>query len=212
VEVAQEIRRLSAREGGLPDDTGPAGPRRRILEAALGLFAEKGFAGASIRDIATAAGVRSATLYAHYNAKEQILADLVLIGHQDHHQRLRAAVQNDDPAAALAALVEAHVRWHAEHPRLAIVANAELHALSAELGAASLALRDASTELLVGAIRQGTERGVFAPADVWMAAAAIGGMGIRVANWFAPDGDYSVDEVAASYSNFALCIARGINA
>jgi AcrR family transcriptional regulator len=215
VEVAQEIRRLSARDGGLPVGTGPEGPRRRILEAALGLFAERGFAGASIRDIATAAGVRSATLYAHYDAKEQILADLVLLGHEDHHQRLAAAAQDsdgNDPSARLAALVEAHVRWHAEHPRLAIVANAELHALSAELGAGSLALRDASTELLVGVIREGTERRAFAPADVWMAAAAIGGMGIRVANWFAPDGTYSVDEVAAAYSNFALCIARGSNA
>ncbi len=214
MEVAQEIRRLSARHGGLPAGTGPEGPRRPILEAALGLFAERGFAGASIRDIATAAGVRSATLYAHYIAKEQILADLVLIGHEDHHERLRAAAEANanDPAATLVALMSAHVRWHAEHPRLAIVANAELHALSPELGAPSLALRDASTELLVGAIRDGTERGVFAPADVWMAAAAIGGMGIRVANWFAPDGDYSVDEVAAAYSNFALCIARGINA
>src|SRR5688572_449835 len=113
---------------------GPEGPRRRVLEAALGLFAEKGFAGASIRDIATAAGVRSATLYAHYSAKEQILADIVLIGHEDHHERLRAALLGSDagPRAQLTALVKAHVRWHADHPRLAIVANAELHALSAE--------------------------------------------------------------------------------
>jgi AcrR family transcriptional regulator len=211
VELAREIRRLSAREGGLPDGVGPTGPRRPILEAALGLFAERGFAGASIRDIAAEAGVRSATLYAHYNAKEQILADLVLIGHEDHHARLRAAATDTNPHAQLAALAGAHVRWHAEHPRLAIVANAELHALSRELAAPSLVLRDASTELLVGVIRRGTDAGVFAPADVWMAAAAIGGMGIRVANWFTTD-TYTVDDVVAAYAEFALCIARGINA
>ncbi|HUR77591.1 MAG TPA: TetR/AcrR family transcriptional regulator [Acidimicrobiales bacterium] len=212
MEVAQEIRRLSARGGGLPPGTGPDGPKRRILEAALGLFAEHGFAGASIRDIATAAGVRSATLYAHYNAKEQILADVVLIGHEDHHDQLRAASGGGDSAAQLVALVGAHVRWHATNPRLATVANAELHALSPELAAASLALRDASTALLVGVVERGTAAGEFAPADVWMAAAAIGGMGIRVASWFTPTGDYSVEDVATAYSNFALCIARGINA
>ena len=27
-----------------------------------------------------------------------------------------------------------------------------------------------------------------------------------------PDGDYTVDDVVAAYSEFALCIARGINA
>jgi AcrR family transcriptional regulator len=191
VELAQEIRRLSATEGGLPDGVGPTGPRRRILEAALGLFAERGFAGASIRDLATAAGVRSATLYAHYGAKEQILADLVLVGHEDHHEQLRAA-------AGLEALVRAHVRWHAEHPRLAVVVNAELHALSPELAAPALALRDASTQLLIDA----------AGGD-WLAAAAIGGMGIRVANWFNPVGDFTVDEVADRYAAFALRMVEG---
>jgi AcrR family transcriptional regulator len=194
VEVAQESRRLSAREGGLPDGTGPTGPRRRILEAALGLFAETGFAGASIRDIATAAGIQSASLYAHYGSKEHILADLVLIGHEDHHARLRAA-------EGLEELVRAHVHWHAEHPRLAVVVNAELHALSPELAAPVIAIRDRSTQLLLDA----------ADGD-WLAAAAIGGMGIRVANWFSPDGDYSVDEVADTYAAFATRIVGGTNA
>jgi AcrR family transcriptional regulator len=191
VEVAQENRRLSAREGGLAEGMGPEGPRRRILEAALGLFAEKGFAGASIRDIATAAGIQSASLYAHYGAKEQILADLVLLGHEDHHARLSAAT-------GLAALVREHVRWHAENPRLAVVVNAELHALSPELAAPALAIRDASTQLLIDAA-----------GDDWLAAAAIGGMGIRVANWFSPEGDFTVDEVADRYAEFAMSIVGG---
>jgi hypothetical protein len=43
----------------------------------------------------------------------------------------------------------------------------------------------------------------------WLAAAAIGGMGIRVANWFSPDGDFTVDEVADRYAEFALSIVGG---
>ncbi len=210
MEVAQEIRRLSARHGGLPAGPGPTGPRRRILEAALGQFAERGYAGASIRNIASAAGVRSATLYAHYVAKEQILADIVLIGHVDHHEQLQAALAGSDdrPDKQLAALVRAHVRWHAAHPRLAVVANAELHALSPDLAGPSLAVRDSSTQLLLDAARRGAEAGVFAPVDEWLAVAAIGGMGIRVASWFTPDGDYAADDVAAAYADFALRIMR----
>jgi AcrR family transcriptional regulator len=200
VEVAQEIRRLSAREGGLPEGTGPTGPRRRILDAALGLFAEKGFAGASIRDIAALAQMQSASLYAHYGSKEHILADLVLIGHEDHHARLLGVV-------GLEPLVRAHVRWHAEHPRLAVVANAELHALSPELAAPALAVRDASTQLLLDAVRAGTEAGEFAPIDEWLAVAAIGGMGIRVANWF--DESDSIEHVMDTYAAFAMRIVGG---
>ncbi|MEY2419136.1 MAG: hypothetical protein QOG90_1816 [Actinomycetota bacterium] len=200
MEVAQEIRRLSAREGGLPEGTGPTGPRRRILDAALGLFAEKGFAGASIRDIAALAQMQSASLYAHYGSKEHILADLVLIGHEDHHARLLGVV-------GLEPLVRAHVRWHAEHPRLAVVANAELHALSPELAAPALAVRDASTQLLLDAVRAGTEAGEFAPIDEWLAVAAIGGMGIRVANWF--DESDSIEHVMDTYAAFAMRIVGG---
>jgi hypothetical protein len=91
------------------------------------------------------------------------------------------------------------------------VANAELHALSAELAAPSLAVRDSSTQMLLDVARQGTAQGVFAPVDEWLAVAAIGGMGIRVANWFSPEGDYEADEVAEAYSAFAHSIMRTEN-
>jgi AcrR family transcriptional regulator len=209
VELVKESRRLSAREGGLPEGTAPEGTRGRILEAALVLFAERGFWGASIRDIAEATGLRSATLYAHYASKEQILADLVLIGHEEHHGALQAA---SDPADTfpnqLANLVRAHVRFHAEHPRLALVANAELHALSADLVGPALTLRDGSTQMLLDVAQRGVEAGVFAPVDVWLAVAAIGGMGIRVANWY-PHQNETIDEVADAYAQFALAIMQG---
>lgn len=209
MELAQETRRLSTRDGGLPDGRTPEGTRGRILEAALVLFAERGFAGASIRDIAEATGLRSATLYAHYPSKEHILADLVLIGHEEHHSSLSAAIDpDDDVTQQFAALVRAHVRFHAEHSRLALVANAELHALSTALVGPALALRDSSTQMMFDLARRGTEAGVFAPIDEWLAIAAIGGMGIRVANWF-PHERETVDEVADTYAQFALRILGG---
>ena len=211
LELVQESRRLSTRHGGLPEGTAPEGTRGRILEAALALFAERGFWGASIRDIANETGLRSATLYSHYASKDQILADLVLIGHQVHHAALQAAIAPDDAIPAqLAAVVRAHVRFHAEHSRLAVVANAELHALSGELVAPALAVRDSSTQILFDLARRGVEAGVFAPIDEWMAVAAIGGMGIRVANWF-PHEHETIDEVADTYAAFALRIMGGDN-
>ncbi|WIM96949.1 helix-turn-helix domain-containing protein [Actinoplanes oblitus] len=44
--------------------------RARIRDAAIGLFAEKGIAGATIRDIAQAAGVSSGLLRHHFGSKE----------------------------------------------------------------------------------------------------------------------------------------------
>ncbi|MBA4763139.1 TetR/AcrR family transcriptional regulator [Sphingomonas sp.] len=52
--------------------------RARIAEAARQCFYEKGVSETSFEDIATAAGVRRATVYLHFANKSAILADLLL--------------------------------------------------------------------------------------------------------------------------------------
>jgi AcrR family transcriptional regulator len=53
-----------------------AATRRRILEAAVQLFAAKGFEASTTRDIADAAGIASGTLFNYFATKEVILASL----------------------------------------------------------------------------------------------------------------------------------------
>ena len=50
--------------------------RQVILEKALELFTEKGYDAASMDDIATAVGIRKASLYAHFEGKERIFLDI----------------------------------------------------------------------------------------------------------------------------------------
>ncbi|MBT2303876.1 TetR/AcrR family transcriptional regulator [Variovorax paradoxus] len=50
---------------------------RELLDAALGLFIEKGFAAARAEDIAARAGVSKATLYLHFRSKEDLLKALI---------------------------------------------------------------------------------------------------------------------------------------
>jgi AcrR family transcriptional regulator len=201
-------RRLNAVVVALPDGVTPPGTRGRILHAALRLFAEYGFHGTSIRDIAAEVGINSATLYAHYPAKERILADLVLIGHQELHSRLQEALVESagDPAAQLAALVRAQVLVHTDFPLLALVANQELHALSPERAAPALALREQSREMAAAVIASGVRRGVFHVADPVLAGTAIGSMGLRVPSWFGPDQPYTRDQVADAFAGYALRI------
>jgi AcrR family transcriptional regulator len=51
------------------------GTRARILDAALALFAERGYRGATVADIEDAAGLapRSGALYQHFKGKEEVL-------------------------------------------------------------------------------------------------------------------------------------------
>lgn len=51
--------------------------RARILTVALGLFADRGYASTSLREIAEELGVTKAALYFHYKTKEDIVSGIL---------------------------------------------------------------------------------------------------------------------------------------
>ena len=59
------------------ETVGPGGGRERLLEAALRLFASKGYAATSVRDIVSAAGVTAPSLYHHFGNKEGLFLAIV---------------------------------------------------------------------------------------------------------------------------------------
>jgi AcrR family transcriptional regulator len=190
----------------LPPRATSDGTLRRLHEAALERFGERGYHGVSIRELAEAAGITVSSIYAHVRAKEDLLTELVLIGHQEHNELLRTALLDaaPDPRDQIRGLMRAHVHFHATYPLLARVANRELHALSAENGARVLAVRHGSEELFLDVIRRGMAQGVFSVPDAWLAVAAIAATGLRVAEWYTPESGYTPDEIAETYSLFAV--------
>jgi len=115
------------------------GSRRRsrrdeILEIAMGLFAARGYHGVSMDDIGAAAGVTGPALYHHFAGKEAMLAaalnpvsEQLLAG-----GRARVGQHGNDPAAALAALVDFHVDFALNNPAVIAVHLHELDRLPEE--------------------------------------------------------------------------------
>jgi len=54
-----------------------AGKRRAVLDAARRLFLERGFAGTSMDDVASVAGVSKQTVYAHFSDKHRLFTELI---------------------------------------------------------------------------------------------------------------------------------------
>jgi AcrR family transcriptional regulator len=184
------------------DDT-----RSRLLRAGLELLFERGYHGTSIRDIAVGAGVQSATLYGHFASKEELLAELIVLGHEEHHRRLIDALMDagPDPREQLRALVSAHVKGHAEFAMLAFVANAELSRLSPEAAAPAHVLCDRSRELLMTVVSRGVRQGVFVMDHPEITINAIASIGTGVALWYPPSADHlDVDVVSDTLSELAL--------
>ena len=51
--------------------------KEKILDAALSLFAENGYDGTSVEQIANVVGIKAPSLYKHYKGKEDILNALI---------------------------------------------------------------------------------------------------------------------------------------
>ncbi len=51
--------------------------REVIMQEALNLFAKKGYAAVSMRDIATAVGIRASSIYNHFSGKQELFDALV---------------------------------------------------------------------------------------------------------------------------------------
>ncbi len=51
--------------------------RELIMQEALNLFADKGYAAVSMRDIATAVGIRASSIYNHFSGKQELFDALV---------------------------------------------------------------------------------------------------------------------------------------
>lgn len=92
---------------GWPGPRAAARDRTRdaILEAALQLFAERGYIGTRVEDIAQEAGISRATFYKHFAERDQILEHLFgrLLGNADETVPPSTA----DPQSCVRALLDA---------------------------------------------------------------------------------------------------------
>jgi AcrR family transcriptional regulator len=87
--------------------------RRRIIDAAYGLFYRGGFARAGVDDIAEAAGVTKRTLYYHFDSKDALVEAVLAIQNELALARISEWAQHvqGDPAAVVENLFTEFAAW-----------------------------------------------------------------------------------------------------
>jgi TetR/AcrR family fatty acid metabolism transcriptional regulator len=136
--------------------------RVRIVDAAVQVFAEKGFRGARISDIARAAGVADGTIYLYFRNKEDLLLTIFEEKVGEILVRVHRALDGvDEPLERIHAFARFHFNELRTHPELAQV-------LQVELRQSSHFLRDYRPEKLWqyldvfdGLLRDGQSAGVL---------------------------------------------------
>ena len=69
--------------------------REKIIQAAIELFAQQGFRGAKMADIAKAAGLSEPGLLHHFPSKTQLLMDVLKERDRIDSERMRASLENN---------------------------------------------------------------------------------------------------------------------
>ena len=85
--------------------------RRRILDAAAGLLAQRGLSGVTLSEIARTAGLKAGSVYFHFDSKDAVLDEVLALGVEQSLSYLRDALAGAGPRPAdrLAAGIRAHL-------------------------------------------------------------------------------------------------------
>lgn len=144
-------------------DASETGPRQRILDAASAEFAEHGFAGARVDEIAARARVNKAMLYYHVGDK-RALYKAVLLRNFDRVSAAIAGALGDggSPREQLERVISALtvvLREHSDHPRIVLreVASGAVH-LPDDVLRRMLELVEVVRELLAAGVAAGEFR------------------------------------------------------
>src|SRR5215218_4972761 len=101
--------------------------RERILTSALKVFAQKGFFGAKVSDVAEAAGVADGTIYLYFKSKDDLLISLFERRMQQVNDTLRTAIEAvKSPRDQLRAFITTYLQLVHDEPSAAEVLTIEL--------------------------------------------------------------------------------------
>ena len=138
------------------------GTRRRLIEATAQVIRDEGYAAATTRRIAAAAGVRSALVYYYFDTLDDLFVAVLRSGADAALARMREAIATDDPLRALW-LINSDSRLTGLNTEFMALAN-HRKAVGIELKAYSERVRDIESTAMAGVLRaHGVDMEEFPP-------------------------------------------------
>src|SRR3954454_20910161 len=182
--------------------------RDDLTRAAARLFAEKGYHGTSTADLAQAMGVQKGSLYAHIEAKSDLLWEVAREGAEAFHRTLDTVPDEGPIVERIGAALPPHPRVVAEQLDIATVYTREWRYLEGERREQFVAERRRYEERFRALYREGRELGELRT-DLDDATATL--LALSAANWaytwLRPGSD--TDELADRFTALLLDGMRG---
>jgi AcrR family transcriptional regulator len=154
--------------------------RDELTRQAARLFAQKGYHGTSIGEIAEALGVQKGSLYAHIDSKQDLLYEMMLEGARAFHAGLDEIPDDVRPVEKIRFALRSHLRVVADQLDVATVFVQEWRYLEGERRDEILGERRRYEERIRALFREGRDLGELR-SDLDDATAAL--LALSAANW-----------------------------
>ncbi|MFD2416907.1 TetR/AcrR family transcriptional regulator [Amycolatopsis pigmentata] len=169
----------------------------KLIEVATELFSSNGYEGTTIRQIAGAMGVKSASLYSHVGSKADILREIVLdVAREFTESAIAAKAQASTGEEELRALCRAHMRVMTGRAGAVVVYFHNWRKLNTEYQREIVSLRRRYEGFFRVALRKAIEDGSYRPVDVARSVRVLLGALNWTYEWHSPKRRLSAEALA----------------
>ena len=176
----------------------------KISEIALHLFAERGYAAVSMRQIASKVGLQVGALYNYFPDKQTILSELLINHMENLLQTWHRQTLPEKSDKLLEFFVDFHIDYHLNRPEEVFIAYMELRNLNPDNFKKIEKLRNKYELILSKILSDGVNENLFTCEETKIASLAIIGMLKEVNTWYKKDGRISVPEIKKIYQQIVL--------
>jgi TetR/AcrR family transcriptional regulator, cholesterol catabolism regulator len=177
----------------------PADRHQQILAVAAALFARKGVAATTVREIADEVGILSGSLYHHFDSKEAMVDQILAPYLKDLGEAYQLVLSRTaDPRSKLGDLVVASLRVADAHPHATEIYQSDVNYLSqferfSYLTAAATQARKAWLDVIGDGVKQGAFRADVDPGIIYRLMRDGIWLSVR---WFRPTQQYPLTQFA----------------
>lgn len=187
-----EIKEISAR-------------KQEILDAAQQLFSEKGYIAASMRDLAKALHIQPASLYSHYNSKDDILWEIAIRAAQNFYTRVFPIFdQALSPAVKLDAMMQAHTQAMIANIDASSIFFREWKRLEPERRAKFAEVIATYEGKFITVLKIGMTEGIFRHGDPRFLTSMLLSTVNWMPGWYRPDGKMDAEAIAKASADFVI--------
>lgn len=170
--------------------------------AGLQRLYKQGFAGMTLRELASDVGIQAGSIYNHFANKQEFLFNVLSLILTELLDELKSNLEEaEDPHSALMSFIDCHVVFHSDRRREVQISTSELRSLEPENYRKIVKLRDQYESQLLSILEWGHRDGYWSDMEFKIATKMILGMMTSVGVWYRKDGPVAQSGIVEIYKS-----------